>query len=90
MTANIINWLLRLVGNVIGFWGRCLGALLRLGTSLLSAVTGVLAWPFRRSAELFGLPNPLWLVLEFMGLILILFVLFLLGHFCMKRNEKNR
>lgn len=90
MTANIITWLLRLAGNVINFLGRCLSTVLRMGTSLLSTVSRVLEWPFRRIADLFGLPLLFWFGVVLLGLILILFVLFLLGHFYLKRNKTNQ
>ena len=90
MTANIITWLLRLAGNAIDFLGRVLSTLLRMGASLLSTVFGVFAWPFRRIADLFGLPLLFGLGLAFLGLILILFVLFLIGHFHLKRSQNNR
>ena len=41
-------------------------------------------------ADLFGLPLLFGLGLAFLGLILILFVLFLIGHFHMKRNGTDR
>ena len=90
MTANIITWLLRLAGNAIDFLGRVLSTILRMGTSLLSTVFGVFEWPFRRIADLFGLPLLFGLGLAFGGLILILFVLFLIGHFHLKRNQNIR